>query len=70
MAWCWDGASFQGVVDGQKRLNIGGLGVVGGGDEKLVTASQLLIGSVTKKPAGVGASAGFGCSLNHRKTAI
>ena len=25
MAWCWDGASFQGVVDGQKRLNIGGL---------------------------------------------
>lgn len=26
MAWCWDGALFQGVVDGQKRLNLRGCG--------------------------------------------
>ena len=28
MAWCWDGALFQGVVDGQKRLNMRGIEVV------------------------------------------
>ncbi len=42
------------------------VGVVGvgwdGGDEKLLTASHLLIKTLTKKPADVGASAGFDCS--------
>ena len=31
MAWCWDGALFQGFVDGQNRLNLRGIRVVVGG---------------------------------------
>ena len=63
MAWCWV-AFFQGVVDGQKRLILGG--VEGGGNESCISLS---IETHTKKPADVGASAGFDCSHNYRKTA-